>query len=250
MKGKHAAASAAAAAASVDGEGGSIATTDEDDSRHTSPEPSCNGDTIAHLYQLPRERSTDSVETFETGESAGALGGVGGAGVGERRVRAARDYMSLPLSEACEALLGRPLLKDQQLSNWDQRPLSADQVRYASLDAHCLLAVLAAVARAEGAGRRGSAAPGGSGKEGLGEDVASAALAACEEARSLYPAATGAAEAAPEADAAAPAPAPSPAAAAAAAASSAGNAAAAGWLCRMVTTVGTHKPARAAGVKK
>jgi ribonuclease D len=29
-----------------------------------------------------------------------------------------------------------------QVSNWDMRPLSASQIQYASLDAHCMLAIL------------------------------------------------------------------------------------------------------------
>lgn len=48
------------------------------------------------------------------------------------------------LSTACQQSLGRPLNKSQQTSNWEQRPLSASQVQYAALDAHCLLGILAA----------------------------------------------------------------------------------------------------------
>ena len=50
--------------------------------------------------------------------------------------------VSKSLSTACQRLLGKPLLKSQQVSNWDERPLSPAQLRYAALDAHCLIALL------------------------------------------------------------------------------------------------------------
>lgn len=34
------------------------------------------------------------------------------------------------------------MYKGEQLSDWDFRPLSIDQLVYASLDAHCLLSIL------------------------------------------------------------------------------------------------------------
>jgi hypothetical protein len=45
------------------------------------------------------------------------------------------------LTGGCAFFLGRGLDKGEQLSNWDQRPLSIDQMRYAALDAHSLLAI-------------------------------------------------------------------------------------------------------------
>jgi hypothetical protein len=45
------------------------------------------------------------------------------------------------LSGGCNFFLGRGLDKGEQLSNWDQRPLTIDQMRYAALDAHSLLAI-------------------------------------------------------------------------------------------------------------
>ena len=45
------------------------------------------------------------------------------------------------LSGACGEFLGRPLLKMEQMSNWDQRPLTRAQLKYASLDAHATLAL-------------------------------------------------------------------------------------------------------------
>ena len=41
--------------------------------------------------------------------------------------------------------LGKPLLKTEQMSDWDRRPLSEPQLRYASLDAHATLALMDAM---------------------------------------------------------------------------------------------------------
>jgi ribonuclease D len=46
------------------------------------------------------------------------------------------------LTSACEKYLGKPLRKAEQLSDWGQRPLSEEQLKYASLDAHSLLGIL------------------------------------------------------------------------------------------------------------
>ncbi|XP_018412250.1 PREDICTED: exonuclease mut-7 homolog [Nanorana parkeri] len=45
------------------------------------------------------------------------------------------------LSLLVKDVLGKPLDKTQQLSNWDKRPLREDQVTYAAADAYCLLEV-------------------------------------------------------------------------------------------------------------
>lgn len=46
------------------------------------------------------------------------------------------------LSGACAVYIGKPLLKSEQMSNWDKRPLSMTQLHYASLDAHSTLTLL------------------------------------------------------------------------------------------------------------
>eukprot|EP00434_Breviolum_minutum_P004601 symbB.v1.2.004055.t1/scaffold228.1/size260974/24 len=51
--------------------------------------------------------------------------------------------MSKSLSELIAQHLGKELLKDQQCSDWSCRPWSAEQLRYAALDAHALLLLLA-----------------------------------------------------------------------------------------------------------
>lgn len=45
------------------------------------------------------------------------------------------------LSSICEEVLGVRLSKDLQCSDWEQRPLTEDQITYAAADAHCLLAI-------------------------------------------------------------------------------------------------------------
>jgi hypothetical protein len=45
----------------------------------------------------------------------------------------------MSLTDACRLIIGKPLDKAEQLSNWDSRPLLEAQRRYASLDAYCLL---------------------------------------------------------------------------------------------------------------
>ncbi|CAM6063524.1 unnamed protein product [Sphagnum tenellum] len=45
------------------------------------------------------------------------------------------------LAAITEAVLGMPLCKDSQCSDWEQRPLTREQIDYAAADAHCLLAL-------------------------------------------------------------------------------------------------------------
>ena len=49
------------------------------------------------------------------------------------------------LSGACKEFLGKGLSKTQQLSDWDARPLSDEQLHYASLDAYATLSLLDAM---------------------------------------------------------------------------------------------------------
>ncbi|KAF5911647.1 hypothetical protein HPG69_007404 [Diceros bicornis minor] len=51
------------------------------------------------------------------------------------------------LSLLVQQVLGKPLDKRQQLSNWDRRPLSEAQLAYAAADAYCLLEVYWALCR-------------------------------------------------------------------------------------------------------
>ena len=53
------------------------------------------------------------------------------------------------LSSVTEMLLGRPLDKSCQCSDWLRRPLSASQLRYAALDAVVLLDIMCSVLRSE-----------------------------------------------------------------------------------------------------
>jgi hypothetical protein len=49
------------------------------------------------------------------------------------------------LSDSCLNLLGKPLRKEEQVSDWDLRPLTQTQEHYAALDAHSLLGLFVAM---------------------------------------------------------------------------------------------------------
>ncbi|CAN0205206.1 unnamed protein product [Scytosiphon promiscuus] len=66
------------------------------------------------------------------------------------------------LSKTCEAWLGKPLDKTECVSKWGKRPLTVDQVKYAALDAHCLVGIFEEMLL-EGGGRLASATTEGRG---------------------------------------------------------------------------------------
>ena len=51
------------------------------------------------------------------------------------------------MSTLCAQMLGAPLDKRMQLSNWARRPLVPQQREYAALDTHCLVLLHAAFGR-------------------------------------------------------------------------------------------------------
>ncbi|KAH9369322.1 hypothetical protein HPB48_012398 [Haemaphysalis longicornis] len=53
----------------------------------------------------------------------------------------AESMPSKGLSELTRLVLGRPLNKDEQCSDWENRPLREAQLKYAALDAFCLLQI-------------------------------------------------------------------------------------------------------------
>lgn len=70
-----------------------------------------------------------------------ALDGVFDTLEASRRVRGADALGGHSLAMVCERELGLALDKESQTSNWSRRPLDADQLRYAALDAEILLAL-------------------------------------------------------------------------------------------------------------
>jgi hypothetical protein len=70
-----------------------------------------------------------------------ALDGVFDTLEASRRARGADALGGHSLAMVCERELGIALDKSSQTSNWSRRPLDADQLRYATLDAEVLLAL-------------------------------------------------------------------------------------------------------------
>jgi hypothetical protein len=71
----------------------------------------------------------------------------GGCALPEYRPAANAPRGAIPLARLVAAVLGAPLDKRQQTSNWDRRPLLPAQTRYAALDVRALLLIFRKLVR-------------------------------------------------------------------------------------------------------
>ncbi|XP_040914461.1 exonuclease mut-7 homolog [Toxotes jaculatrix] len=66
---------------------------------------------------------------------------------GPKEVLVGEGSVEKGLSLLVQQVLGRPLDKTEQMSNWEKRPLRISQIRYAVADAYCLLDVYSVLSR-------------------------------------------------------------------------------------------------------
>lgn len=84
-------------------------------------------------------------KAFGAASASGALCAEDGSPIDAAKARAKGRQPGL--STACELVLGKPLDKSAQMSDWERRPLTQQQMRYAASDAHVLLRLDAAITR-------------------------------------------------------------------------------------------------------
>ena len=65
------------------------------------------------------------------------------------RQKKSKKPSGMSLSKVCEVVLGKPLDKTLQCSPWSDRPLSLQQLQYASIDSACLVAFMVALEKPE-----------------------------------------------------------------------------------------------------
>ena len=59
----------------------------------------------------------------------------------EKFVKIIKKSKERGLSGLTERILGSPLDKNEQISDWSKRPLKSTQINYAALDAYCLIEI-------------------------------------------------------------------------------------------------------------